>query len=173
MSGSPALDKLTLPESLMPSGPLYGRDDELATIAAAWTRACGGARQVVFIEAPAGEGKSSVISHAATDAVGKPGVQALFGGVHRDSYLSFEPFTLAINEWCNRATIADLAMTIAGVGSNLKSLSPVIWERIPDLADPPPGDTAGLRMRVVGAVTGFFENLTRLGPVLCVLEDLH
>jgi tetratricopeptide (TPR) repeat protein len=69
--------------------------------------------------------------------------------------------------------MADLAAAVEGVGSNLKNLSPVLWDRMPDLADPPPGDPAGLRMRIVGAVTGFFLNMTRVGPVLCVFEDLH
>ena len=68
---------------------LVGRDEELATMRAAWNRVVGGERQVVSITGEAGIGKSRLVEHmiATAAATGASHVTLACSQLHRDSPL--------------------------------------------------------------------------------------
>lgn len=46
---------------LAPLSPLFGREDEVATLSAVWRKACSGTRQIVLLRGEAGIGKSRLV----------------------------------------------------------------------------------------------------------------
>ena len=148
-----------------------GRVEELERLRGALELAAGGSRQVVFIEAEAGWGKTGLVE----EFLASDGSDAVVASAQcREPLGVAEPY-LPILEAISQLAVADPV----GVGDVLRRFAPDWLAQLPWLADgsepiPPPaagtGDNAAvLSMQLAKAIESSGGNR----PLIVVLEDLH
>lgn len=160
------------PPPARPSGEasLFGRDADLAALAAAWDSARGGSGAVVVVSGPAGIGKSrlalELIELAAVDgALTISGVASgLFGA---------PPFSLWLAPLGELVAGAPPPPADAAWPGELARLCPAVELRWDRPAEPPPADRAVGRARLFESVVEAIQWAAAGRPVLIVLEDLH
>jgi tetratricopeptide (TPR) repeat protein len=149
--------------------PLVGRDDELSTLRACWSRAAGGQREIVLVAGEAGIGKSRLASEFALFAEAQ-GARVLYGAT---AYPERMPY-MAIGEALRNA-VAMLESNVVDPLwlSVLARAVPSLRRRLPNIPEPPPIDPQREQSRLFEAFAITLEALAKPRPLLLVLEDLH
>ncbi len=155
-------------------GPLIGRATELAQLEEEWELACREARsgRLVLLAGDAGIGKTTLIADVAR-RVHDEGATVLAGRSPRETVVPYQPILEALRHWALNASLSDLRATAREYGSELARLIPELRRRAPDLPPPPADEPETERYRLFEAVVGLLTELSRLAPVLLVLDDLQ
>ena len=144
--------------------PLVGRDREIAAFRSRWDSARTGAGGLMLASGQPGIGKTRFVSHCA-DIAHQSGAIVLAGECSSDVDVPYQPLAMAFR------TVAVLDSTLehtmsTGAGS-LGRLFPGSTsshsDAQPELA----------RLELFDAVTALVERLSKVHPVLLVVEDLH
>jgi DNA-binding SARP family transcriptional activator len=151
------------PASSAPA-PFVGREAELATLAAAWEQAAGGARHVVVVTGEAGIGKSRLTTEAAR-RVADAGGQVLFGRCDQEAIVPYQPVVEALDGFVAATPPDELPFLGDEATAELAAV-------LPSLAGPRrPGGPD--RSRLFGAVTDLVAAVAKERPLLLVLDDLQ
>jgi DNA-binding SARP family transcriptional activator len=148
--------------------PLVGRASEMEELRSAWTRAARGNGTVVFIAGEAGIGKSRLVSDLALSAEAEGG-RVLWGTTAEPESSPYQPFVEALRAGLPYLRDGDGEMWLAA----LAQLIPEIAGVYRDLPAPPPLEPENEQKRLLESIAQAFAQLSRVRPVLLVLEDLH
>ncbi len=144
--------------------PFVGREAELATLAAAWDQAAGGARHVVVVTGEAGIGKTRLTTEAAR-RVHQDGGLVLFGRCDQEAIVPYQPLVEALDGLVAAMPPDDLPMlgdqAMAELAAILPSLDGLRRQSGPD------------RAQLFAAVTDLVATVAKERPVLLVLDDLQ
>jgi len=168
-------ERFPLPSRLAvrPTVGVVGRDAETATVLDAVKRVAGGeGREVLLISGEAGLGKTTLVSETARAAF-DAGACVLFGHCEEDLAAPYQLFGEALGHYVNHAPEDQLAAHVAAYGSELARLVPSLATRVPDLPPSRATDTDTERFLLFAAVVGVLAELSRLQPVVLVLDDLQ
>jgi len=142
--------------------PIVGRDAELAEIAAAWGRVAEGGGGTALVAGEPGAGKSRLVAEAA-GAVHAKGGLVLYGSGEGAAETPYAPFVAALGDLERHGTEAlreELRLSSLGA-----------------LADEPAGealwDLGDDRAKLFAAALELLERITRHGPLLLAIDDLH
>jgi DNA-binding SARP family transcriptional activator/tetratricopeptide (TPR) repeat protein len=172
----PSAAAIPLPADLRhrTQGPMIGRERELAELEEVWQLACAqeGSGRLVLLAGDAGIGKSTLTAELAR-RVHDAGSIVLSGRSPRETVVPYQPILEALRHWALNAPLGDLRTTSREYGSELSRLIPELRRRAPDLPPPPLDEPETERYRLFEAVVGLLTELSRLAPVLLVLDDLQ
>lgn len=142
--------------------PIVGRDAELAELAAVWERVAEGGSETVLIAGEPGAGKSRLVAESAA-AAHAAGALVLYGSGEGTAEVPYAPLVTALGE-LDRLGSEPLREELRG--SSLGAL-----------ATGSPGESIwGLgddRAKLFAAALELLERVTRHGPLLLAIDDLH
>ena len=156
------------------TGPLVGRNAELARLHEHLTRAAGGERRFVFVTGEAGIGKTRVVD-AFLARVVETGAADVARGLCIEYHGSGEPYLPvldAIGRFC-RGPNGERTLSILG------QYAPTWLAEMPRVASPKASETTqppalgASRDRMLREMGDALEALTADRPLVLVLEDLH
>ena len=154
------------------SGPIFGREADLARVDAVIARAGAGAQTAALVAGEPGIGKTRLAAELAARAYAR-GMTVLLGRCEEHALASYGPFVEALRHAILETPQAGLAELAGEQASELAGLVPELRTRMPDIGDPLPGDAEAQRLRLFEAVARFLERLARRGGAVLVIEDLH
>ena len=176
---APALSEAPAPRSPLPAiavaaaaGPIFGRDDVLARLDDLLEHSAAGAQSVALVAGEPGIGKTRLVAEVASRAWDR-GMHVLLGRTDEHALASYGPFLEALRHVVLETPLDELATLVADQGPELVQLLPELRTRLPDLADPLPGDSEAQRLRLFEAVARFLARTAEPAGALLVLEDLH
>ena len=142
--------------------PLVGRDAELAELDAAWERVAEGGSETVLVAGEPGAGKSRLVAEAA-GAAHAAGALVLYGSGEGAAETPYAPFVAALGDLDRHGT-KPLREELRG--SSLGALAAEsAGEALRGLSDD--------RARLFAAALELLERITRHGPLLLAIDDLH
>ncbi|MGZ4177245.1 MAG: ATP-binding protein, partial [Solirubrobacteraceae bacterium] len=155
------------------SGPLVGRQAELAQLEAWWK---GGrepnSERVMLLAGDPGIGKTRLLAETAVRAFAS-GAIVLAGRAPEETLVPYQPFLEALGHYVSRAPLEELRSVAREYGAEISRLMPELRRRVPELPQPDPGDPETDRYRLFEAVVGLLAEISSAVPVLIVLDDLQ
>lgn len=142
--------------------PIVGRDAELAELAAAWSRVRDGGRETALIAGEPGAGKSRLIAEAA-GAAHAEGALVLYGSGEGSAETPYGPFVAALGDLDRHGT---RSMREELRRSRLGALAA-------GSGDEAPWRLSDDRAKLFAAALELLERITRRGPLLLAIDDLH
>ena len=145
------------------SWPLVGRDAELAELAAAWERVADGGSETVLVAGEPGAGKSRLLAEAAAVAHDRGGAGPVWQW-RRRCREACAPLITALGELERKGTEPlreELRRLSARRPRAAGSAGEAIW------------GMNGDRAKLFAAALELLERLTRHGPLLLAIDDLH
>lgn len=144
--------------------PLVGRERQLGVLTEAWQRARSGDSALVLVSGSPGLGKTRLVSHAATLAHTE-GAIVLAGTCDSDLAVPYDPFAMAFRE---AATLDEtLALAMSQRSGSLARLFPGSTSSHAEV------QPAMARFELFDAVVALVRRLTRLHPVVLVVDDIQ
>ncbi len=141
---------------------MVGREAELAELTAAWERVAEGGSETVLLAGEPGAGKSRLVAEAA-GAAHAAGALVLYGSGEGAAEIPYAPFVAALGDLDRHGT-EPLREELRG--SSLGALGAEVGEDAPRGLD-------GDRSRLFAAALELLERITRHGPLLLAIDDLH
>ncbi len=141
---------------------MVGREAELAELAAAWERVAEGGSEAVLVAGEPGAGKSRLVAEAAGAAHAR-GALVLYGSGEGTAETPYAPFVAALGDLDRHGTeplreeLRDSALGALAA----ESAGEALW----DLGDD--------RAKLFAAALELLERITRHGPLLLAIDDLH
>ncbi len=142
--------------------PIVGRDAELAEIAAAWARVADGGRETVLVAGEPGAGKSRLVAEAAGTAHAEGGL-VLYGSGEGASETPYAPLVAALGD-LNRHGTEPLHKELQRSG---------LGALIAESGGEAPWGLSDDRAKLFAAALSSLEGITRHGPLLLAIDDLH
>lgn len=169
-----APEEVPLPPRLTtaPTLSMFGRAAESAALAAAWTKAKDGRRQLVLVAGEPGIGKTRLATEAAL-AAHADGAVVLLGTCDEDVNLPYQPFLEALRHYVAHAPDDVLAAHVREHKGELVRLAPELARRAPDLPAPQVAEAETERYLLFEAVSGLLSEASKKQPMLLILDDLH
>jgi class 3 adenylate cyclase/tetratricopeptide (TPR) repeat protein len=169
----PGAEPISLPAALAPQAgaPFVARDAELDKLRELWARAQAGQRQLVLIAGEPGIGKTSLTGEFARSAYDE-GATVLFGRCDEETPIPYQPFVEALRQYVTAAPTDELREHAEDRG-DLARLVPELAERVPGLSTAEAADPETERHRLFEAVSSFLADVSRHGPLVLVLDDIH
>jgi class 3 adenylate cyclase/tetratricopeptide (TPR) repeat protein len=159
--------------AVRPAVGVVGRDAELAAGLEAFKRvAAGEGREVLLVSGEAGLGKTTVVAETARGVIGQ-GAWVLFGHCEEDVAAPYQLFSEALGHLVTHAPQEQLVAYVESWGLELARLVPALSSRLPGLGPSTATDADTERYQVFAAVVGLLEMVSRVQPVVLVLEDLQ
>jgi predicted ATPase len=152
--------------------PFVGRSTELETLRSLMPRAKDEGRRVVLLGGPPGSGKSRLVREFAGEAA-SDGALVLYGACDAVVHTPYGPFVEALDRLSRVADPVELRAALGAAGGELTRLVPDLPARVGDLPPPVDADPDTERHRLHTTVTDLLAGVSRLRPVLLVLEDGH
>jgi len=132
--------------------------------------AAAGETGVVMVSGEGGIGKTRIVAELAGRM---PAFEVLYGRCDEEELFPFGPWIDMLRPRLARLPEAELAELVRGA-PELARLLPEIRDRLPDLAElPPGGDPETQRRQMFGAVVTVVRRLAASSPVLMIVDDLH
>ena len=150
------------------SGPLLGRESELASLRELWARSGADPRRLALVTGEPGIGKTRLVSEFAAE-LGPERVTALYGAAHEEALAPYEPFVDCLREPLREPPELPLeAAELVGLIPELAA------DRGARGVERPLGEpSAGARLRLFDAFVTTLDAITGRRPLLLILEDLH
>jgi len=166
---APPLPGPLVPE---PSFPFVGRESERAALGSSLERAERGEGGVVLLSGEPGAGKTRLVRELARDAAAS-GVMVCYGASDAAVTVPYQP----LREWldfllgvCDPMTLAEC---VGDGGEMVARIAPAFATLAERESSPPGADATIDRYLLQTAVADFVRRLSRLRPLLLVVEDLH
>lgn len=151
---------------------LIGRTAELALLASILPSTGSAPGQVALITGDAGIGKSRLVAEMRVVAR-RQGLHVLQGQCFEpDRVVPYAPLIDLLRPWLASHRAGELTALLGPDASELAMLMPVLHGSFPDLPISPIEPAQSHRRRCQALAT-LVEQLTRDGPLLLILEDLH
>jgi DNA-binding SARP family transcriptional activator/class 3 adenylate cyclase len=159
------------------SGPLVGRDEELAQMLAALP----GRREpqvsapvrLLLVAAEAGMGKTRLLAELAERAR-EESLLTLAGGCYeQEGKLPYGPIHDALLDYVRGEPEAAVRSRLGDLLPELARILPELRTRLPDIPEPMMGDAEGQRLRLFSTVAQVLERVSEGGAVVLILDDLH
>ena len=141
--------------------PMVGRDAELAELAAAWERVADGGRETVLVAGEPGAGKSRLVAEAAGPAHAAGGL-VLYGSGEGAAETPYGPFV---------AALGDLDRGTRPLREELRRSA--LGALVAESGGEAPWGLSDDRARLFAAALELLERITRHGPLLLAIDDLH
>lgn len=152
---------------------LVGRDAELDVLADVWTRVQEHGRQLVLISGEPGAGKTRLSTEFARTLTDHG--NALIGRCEAEALIPYQPFVEAL-EWfareCPRKLLEHAFRQVEST-SELAQLVPSFERRLTLVRERLELNAEGQRYRLFNAVGALLRSVSRVRPLLLLLEDLH
>ena len=171
--GAGAAPRASLPPAVaaLASGPVVGREPELAAVEAAWAAARAGEARAVVVSGEPGIGKSRLLAEAAR-AAHRDGALVLFGRCDREPVVAYQPLAEAIRAWVRAAPPGALRDGLGWEAAELARLVPDLARRAGAPAPPPAApDDGAARHRLAEAVVAFVDDRAAERPVVLAVDD--
>ncbi|MFY9615692.1 MAG: AAA family ATPase [Candidatus Dormiibacterota bacterium] len=167
-------EKLALPPQVRdhPLEHFVGRDADLGRLRLSWSRAAQGSRQLFFVGAEPGMGKTSLVMRAAREFQ-EQGAAVLYGGCDEETLVPYQPFVEAARGYLQVCPRAELGEQLRSTASDLSRIVSEIADVLPGTEKPLELTPEEARYRVFDAFRRLLAAATSAWPVLLVLEDLH
>jgi class 3 adenylate cyclase/tetratricopeptide (TPR) repeat protein len=174
-SEPPPAASVPLPERLQSTAPFgfFGRQAEREVISAAWKQAAAGHRQLVLLAGEPGIGKTGLATDFAQQ-VHSEGATVLYGRCDEELRVPYQPFVEALRGYVADGDEGGLTewAELHGGGA-LSRLVPELSLRFPGAGPTRSTDPETERYLLFQAVSSLLATLSRPGPALLVLDDLH
>ena len=161
-------------ERSRPTGPLLGREPELAELRANLVDAIAGGGRLVLVCGEPGIGKSRLLDEFATQA-GAQGARVLWGRCwEAGGAPAYWPWCQSIRAYVRTCEPEELAAQLRNGAPDVAELVPEIRELLPDVPLPSHShdpDTA--RFRLLEATAAFLRRAAERAPLVLILDDLH
>ena len=151
------------------SPSFIGRDDAMARLGRAWSKACGGQRAVVWVAGEPGIGKTALVEHFAASL----GTVTLAHGQCVEHHGPGEPYLPVLE------ALAELCRKDADLTSLLRTVAPTWLLQLPWLGSAEERDALRRELAGVGPdrmlreMGELLDRYTEQRPLLLVTEDLH
>lgn len=150
-----------------PKAPLVGRSAELDRLQQAWTRATTAGRQLVVVTGEPGIGKSRLAAELARHVLADGG-EVLVGNAAEEPMAPYQAFIEALGQY------ESLAQTASRLPEAVRSkLALLLPAAIPGVTTTSSQSGELDRFHLLAAVSALVAAMSRSGPLLLVLEDLH
>jgi DNA-binding CsgD family transcriptional regulator/tetratricopeptide (TPR) repeat protein len=165
---------LGLPDALRPTSisPFVGRAAELEKLRTLMPRAEGERRRVALLAGEPGAGKSRLTREFAAQ-VAMEGVLVLYGACDAVVRTPYGPFVEALEHLVRVTDEAQLRAALGTGGGELTRLLPDLPMKVRGLAQPLKADIDTERHRLHTAVAELLAHVSRVTPILLVIEDGH
>lgn len=149
--------------------PLVGRAAELRSLEAVWAEVEAGGAQAVLIGGEPGAGKTRLAAEIA-GVLSDNGVTVLVAAATKDAGVPYQPFVEILDRLFEAGEPAAISELVAGAPFDLGRLSARAARHLPAGAVDGSSD---LRLDLFDAFAALLRGLSRSGPVVVVLDDLH
>ncbi len=164
--------------------PLVGRTEEISFLRQRWSQTLDGEGQVVTLSGEAGIGKSRILEAMRARAMELEGRTIHFqcSPHHQSSFLYAFADTISKTASANRksetASMVDGLEALARrAAQNVETTVPLFADLISVSTDdryPPLTESADhIRNAILSALVAYVQGLARVGPLLCIFEDIH
>src|SRR5262245_50732790 len=169
-----ALPPAPMLDTVGEAGRFIGRENELALMLNAWTRAASGRRQLMLLAGEPGIGKTRLTLEFGRRRDSE-GATVLAGRSDEEALVPYQPFVEALNWYARVCPEAELRAQLAAIGGGgeLGQMIPELMRRITDLPVPQPMNPEGQRYRLFEAVAGLLAQASASRPIVVILDDLH
>jgi DNA-binding SARP family transcriptional activator/class 3 adenylate cyclase len=158
------------------TGPLVGREEELAQMLAALPRRepqVSAPVRLLLVAAEAGIGKTRLLAELAERAR-ETGLLTLAGGCYEhEGKLPYGPIHDALLDYLRNQPEAVLRSLLGDLLPELARILPELRTRLPDVPESMMGDAEGQRLRLFSAVARVVERISESSGVVLILDDLH
>ncbi|HEV3497443.1 MAG TPA: BTAD domain-containing putative transcriptional regulator, partial [Actinomycetes bacterium] len=152
--------------------PFVGRRAEVGALRARWRAAMGDGPRLVLLAGEPGVGKTRLALELARSAHAE-GARVLVGHCDEQLAVPYQPFAEALARAFPTLSPEERDACVAGRGGELVRLVPELADLVDDLPPPVSSDPETERYRLFQAVSRTLAALSRLAPVVLVLDDLH
>lgn len=167
-----------LPGALALPGPAFARGDEelagrvveLERLAAAWSRATDGAREIALVAGEPGIGKTRLAIELARRVHAQGGV-VLYGRCDEEMIVPYQPFVDALRPCVAAYSPSTLHQRLRGLEQDLSRVFPELLGRVPERSIT--ADPEAERYRFFEAITTLVTGVTATQPALLILDDLQ
>jgi DNA-binding SARP family transcriptional activator len=150
------------------SGPLLGREPELAALRGAWVRSRPDSRQLVLVTGEPGIGKTRLVSEFAA-GLDPERVAVLYGAARQEALVPYEPLIDCLREPLRQPrALPREATQLAGLIPELAAQLGVRREE-PPLGEPSPG----ARLRLFDTFAATLDAIAGERRLVLILEDVH
>ena len=165
---------LKLTGSLRPVStfPFVGRSAELQRLRTLMPGAGERSQRIVLLGGEAGSGKSRLIREFAAETAAD-GVLVLSGSSDAVVRTPYGPFVEALDQLSRAVQPAELRSALGAGGGELTRLIPELPSIVGELPPPAEADPDTERHRLHTAVSHLLAGVSRVRPVLLVVEDVH
>jgi hypothetical protein len=159
--------------TVRPTIGVFGRQQETATLAAAFSRVANGeGREILLVSGEAGLGKTTLVAEAAR-AVHRTGATVLFGHSEEDMASPYQLFAEALGHYVNNVDDERLGRHTRANASELTRLIPALSSRITDAPQPKATDSDTERYLLFTAVVGLLAEISADEPVMLIFDDIQ
>ena len=155
-----------------PAFPFAGRAEAYDSILSAWKETVEGARRAVLVSGEPGIGKTRLVSELVRYAH-EHGTTILWGRCDEELSVPFEPFAEALRHYASCVPADRVKAELGTLGGELTRILPDLSARVPGLAAPLQADPETERHRLFEAVSDLLSEMSRVDPVILVLDDIH
>lgn len=148
-----------------------GREESLKLLGDHWRLALEGKRPLVFISGEPGVGKTRLAAEFAV-SVHKEGATVLYGHSDEEPLVPYQPMVEALRHHVAVEPLDRLRAQVMPIPL-IRKVLPELAQRVPDLPELPSADLDTERYLLFEAVVSFLREISRVAPLLLVLEDLH
>ena len=173
---TPAADAVEDGDTVLPEGPgslLVGRDAEVAELGRALDHATGGQGALALIGGEPGIGKTRLADEILRMAQQR-GCAVLTGRCHDMADTPpFIPFVEMLEQACRTLPSSTLRDALGDAAPEVAKLLPELKRRFPDIPAPASLPVEHQRRFLFNSVREFLDRLSRVAPVVLVLDDLQ
>jgi DNA-binding SARP family transcriptional activator len=154
--------------------PFVGREQELVALRDLFGMEADGRCRLVLLEGEPGIGKTRLATQFGTDCQ-RRGALALYGRCDSDTVVPYQPFVEALRCAHADGRLAPLAEQIPAQLAELARVLPELGDdpRVAACAPAVAVDDRTERFRLFDAACAVFVSLSRVRPLLLILDDLH
>jgi predicted ATPase len=155
-----------------PEFPFTGRAAELDALLSAWRRVVTDGQRLLLVAGAAGMGKTRLVAELAK-RVQPEAAHLLIGRCDEEMRVPYQPFVDALVQFVDASPRHRLLEQLGHCGGELVHLLPKLGQQVAGLTPSHAADAETERYRLFAAAADWLANISRDGPVLLVLEDLH
>src|SRR5208282_4953684 len=161
------------PIALLNRTPFVGRAHQIKRLLAKLEVASNGRGAVAMLLGEPGIGKTRTLEEF-TDLARQRGAMVLRGACYDGEFQPpYGPFAEVILDYARIAPAEDLRTILAQSAPTIARIAPALRRHLGDIPEPPALDKEEERFRLLDAVAQSLIALSRIAPLVLILDDLH